>query len=157
MRIPEFVRKKLVSLVNRILLREADMFIGGRDDCYMERWYLIPQNRLFNIYLHCFHRSDDDRALHDHKAHNISIILMGRYDEHLSGGVVKRRTQGGVYFRHATTPHRVALINGRSVLTIFVKLPDYREWGFHCPRGWVHNELFTSNVGKESKVGRGCG
>ena len=36
--------------------------IGGADDPYMLRWYLIPRNRRFNIYLHKFLRDDDDRA-----------------------------------------------------------------------------------------------
>ena len=33
---------------------------------YLSRWHIIPRNRYFNIYLHKFVGSDDDRALHDH-------------------------------------------------------------------------------------------
>jgi hypothetical protein len=45
--------------------RPPDFVIGG-DSPYMLRWWIIPRNKFFNIYLHRFLRSDDDRALHDH-------------------------------------------------------------------------------------------
>lgn len=61
--------------------REPDIYIGGRTNTYMERWYLIPHNRFFNVYLHHFLRSDDDRALHDHPWWNFSWLLKGEYEE----------------------------------------------------------------------------
>lgn len=57
--------------------RAPDFVIGRTGDPYMERWWLIPRNRFFNIYLHRFWRSDDDRALHDHPWVNLSILLKG--------------------------------------------------------------------------------
>lgn len=42
--------------------RNPDFIIGGADP-YMLRWWVIPRNKVFNIYLHRFLRSDDDRAL----------------------------------------------------------------------------------------------
>ncbi len=50
-------------------------------EVYLNRWHLIPKNRWFNIYLHHFLRSDDDRALHDHPWWNASILLTGEYTE----------------------------------------------------------------------------
>lgn len=59
-----------------------DQRIGTNDDPYLDRWFIIKKNRWFNIYLHHFHRSDDDRALHDHPwLFNMSWVLKGGYSE----------------------------------------------------------------------------
>lgn len=64
--------------------RWPDMVIGDNDNPYLLRWYVIPRNRIFNIYLHKFVRSDDDRALHDHPwSWNMSLIIKGIYIEHI--------------------------------------------------------------------------
>ncbi len=44
-----------------IYTRNPDITIGGKDHPYLERWWIIPRNRVFNIYLHQFWRSDDDQ------------------------------------------------------------------------------------------------
>ena len=69
-----------------------DQVIGGRQRPYLLRWFLIPQNRFLNVYLHRFLRSDDDRALHDHPWWNVSLLLEGAYTEHTirAGGVHRR-------------------------------------------------------------------
>lgn len=63
--------------------REPDVIIGELDNPYLFRWFIIPKNRFFNIYLHRFMRSDDDRALHDHPWWSIGMLLSGRYLEHV--------------------------------------------------------------------------
>jgi len=56
--------------------------IGPFRNPYNDRWFVMPKNRWFGVYLHHFQRSDDDRALHDHPwAFNISWLLDGDYDE----------------------------------------------------------------------------
>jgi hypothetical protein len=50
-------------------------------DPYLTRWFII-RTRLIGIFLHRFHRSDEDRALHDHPWTFISIILWRGYWEH---------------------------------------------------------------------------
>lgn len=55
--------------------------IGGADDPYLLRWYIIPRNRWLNVYVHKFLRSDDDRALHDHPWWFVSLVLRGGYLE----------------------------------------------------------------------------
>ena len=64
--------------------RAPDFIIGGAEDAYMLRWWVIPRNRWFNIYLHKILRDDDPRALHDHPWWNISIVLKGGYLEWFS-------------------------------------------------------------------------
>lgn len=135
--------------------RDADIFIGGRDDPYMKRWYVIPRNRFFNIYLHKFERSDDDRALHDHPWKSVSFILKGVYAEHFAGGVIRGAGKGDWIFREATHTHRISVIPNVDVWTLFITGPKVRDWGFLCPQGWVHWKKFTSPT-DSSLVGRGC-
>jgi len=146
----------------RRIFRKPDFVIGDPDDPYLLRWWVIPRNRRFNIYLHCFCRSDDDRALHDHPWRNMSILLSGSYIEHMSGGVQKLRKPWRPWafwrlpVRRAESAHRVELIDGRRVWTLFVTGPVCREWGFHCPQGWRHHKEFISVVPGGNTIGRGC-
>lgn len=149
--------------------RLPDFVIGTN---YMSRWFLVkdhtketsapvPENvkrsRLGNIYLHKVTGSDDDRALHDHPWFNISIILAGSYNEVLKDRTIKR-ARGDVVFRSAKTPHRLEVVGSSPVWSIFITGPKIREWGFHCPKGWVHWKKFTSfnETGDSSNIGRGC-
>lgn len=140
--------------------RAPDFIIGKPDDAYLLRWWLLPRNRLFNIYVHKFLRSDDDRALHDHPWLNASFILRGQYAEHqiLAGGINVRnmRIAGKWRFRlSGKIAHRVELTDG-ACWTLFITGPRYREWGFHCPeRGWVLWTDFTS-PGNTGEIGKGC-
>lgn len=139
--------------------RGPDMIIGGADDPYLLRWYLIPRNKLFNVYLHNFMRSDDDRALHDHPWWNFSFLLCGCYIEHtIAAGGINHRTEyhaGDFKFRRAIAAHRVELNNG-PCWSLFVTGPRIREWGFHCPLlGWVHWKDFTAGPRGEH-IGKGC-
>jgi hypothetical protein len=146
-------------LVERAGVRVPDFVIGGDNDPYLLRWWVIPRNRFFNVYLHLFLRSDDDRALHDHPWANCSILLRGSYTEHeiLAGGVNLRsvRKAGEWRFRlSGRMAHRVELHDG-PCWTLFITGPRYRQWGFHCERtGWVHWKNFTTGDG--AGVGKGC-
>lgn len=140
--------------------RPAHMVIGGHEAPYLLRWYLIPRNPVFNIYVHLFLRSDDDRALHDHPWVNCSILLLGEYVEHqiAQGGInIKTlRKAGDWYIRPSgKIAHRVELNNG-PCWTLFITGPKYRQWGFHCPvQGWVHWKRFTA-TDDPGAVGKGC-
>jgi hypothetical protein len=159
MRIPKRIAARLAQLfVSRIMMRRPpDMVIGGEDDPYLLRWFVIPRNKMFNVYLHEFYRSDDDRALHDHPWVNCSILLEGEYTEHTiaAGGINHRRIlrAGDVVMRGAKSAHRIELHAGRC-MTLFLTGPKLRTWGFHCAQRWVDWRSFTSPDGRE--VGRGC-
>src|SRR5436190_23028421 len=88
--------------------------IGGGDQPYMLRWYLLPRNRWLNLYLHKFLRDDDARALHDHPWWFASLMLKGGYFEITpradgQGNYVIRRRAGSLAFRRSTHRHRVVL------------------------------------------------
>lgn len=140
--------------------RFPDVVIGGHDDPYLLRWFVIPRNPVFNVYLHLFLRSDDDRALHDHPWANCSVLLEGAYTEHTigAGGINHhtRRQAGDWYVRPSgKMAHRIELTDG-PCWTLFITGPRYREWGFHCPdAGWVHWKRFTA-ADDPGAVGKGC-
>lgn len=142
------------------LARPPDFIIGGEADPYLRRWWVIPRNPVFNIYLHHFLRSDDDRALHDHPfAFNASMLLDGNYVEHTisAGGIHHRayRLEGDFKFRWGAAPHRIELVDG-PCWTLFITGPRVREWGFYCvEKGWINWREFTSPK-NSGEIGRGC-
>lgn len=137
--------------------RVPDFIIGGHAQPYLRRWWIIPRNRFFKVYLHQFLRSDDDRALHDHPWVNCSILLAGEYTEEtiLSGGIHKRviRRAGTIKFRPARAAHRIELHAG-PCWTLFITGPIVRQWGFHCPQGWRPWKEFVAD--DPGQIGRGC-
>jgi hypothetical protein len=161
MRIPSFLLRRLDRWAReRVHGRDPDFVIGGLDDPYMLRWWVLPRNRWFNIYLHRILRSDDDRALHDHPWPNASIVVRGRYVEHTiqAGGVhhMTLRGAGDVVGRGPRAAHRLEVLPGDPAMTIFVTGPILRHWGFHCPEaGWRHWKDFVGM--DKGSVGRGCG
>lgn len=147
------------ATINWAMARKPDFIIGGHDAPYLLRWWLIPRNRFFNVYVHLFLRSDDDRAAHDHPWANCSVLLKGEYTEHTiaAGGVHRREIlkAGDWKLRWSgRMAHRVELHNG-TCWTLFITGPVVREWGFHCPKGWVPWREFTDARDKGS-IGRGC-
>jgi hypothetical protein len=151
--------KKVAEFFKRVAdSRPPDFVIGGATDPYMLRWWIIPRNRFFNVYLHWFLRSDDDRALHDHPWVNASILLEGQYTEHTisAGGVHQRKVYraGAVKLRRSVAAYRVELTDG-PCWSLFITGPNIRSWGFHCPNGWRPWKEFVSNKDNGS-IGRGC-
>ena len=114
--------------------RPPDAMIGEEDDPYMLRWHVIPRNRWMNIYLHEFHRSDDDRALHDHPWDFVSLVLYGSYIEMGLRKTRPRRTWS-VGLRIAEHLHRVVVAG--VCRTLVITGPTRREWGFVETTGWV--------------------
>jgi hypothetical protein len=150
----------MLKKITRLFWREPDFIIGGAAKPYMRRWFVIPRNHLFNIYLHNIVRDDDDRALHDHPWWFLSVMLRGSYVEWLSGGNANLRRAPSVAFRRATTSHRVTLPKDWDGLpipcwTLVFTGPRVRSWGFQCPQGWRHWRDFTA--GKDGvEIGKGC-
>lgn len=138
--------------------RPPDFTIWQGEEIYLRRWWVIPRNRYFNIYLHHFMRSDDDRALHDHPWVNVSIVLRGCYFEHVKDHYIPRhRGVGTIVFRRATLAHRVELFQGQPCWSLFITGPVVRKWGFHCPKGWVFWRDFVEELPGGNKAGPGCG
>lgn len=152
-------------LRGRAARRDPDFIVGGPDNPYLLRWWLIPRNRVLNVYLHQFLRDDDDRALHDHPWAWCSLLLSGRYYEHtIAAGGIHRRTErhaGSLRISGPRRAHRIELPEGgagakQPCWTLFITGPRVRLWGFHCPQqGWLDYRRFT-RPGATGETGAGC-
>jgi hypothetical protein len=127
---------------------------------YLERWHVIPKNRLCNIYLHKFSGSDDDRALHCHPWWSVSFLLRGNLSEVYNCDddgyrieAVRQIKRFRPVMRRAKHAHRLELHSGPAY-TLFITGPRVREWGFHCKSGWKHWTKMSTADGKP--IG-GCG
>lgn len=135
------------------MVREPDFVIG---EDYMRRWYIIPRNENLNLYLHEMRRSDND-VMHDHPWDNTSLVIRNGYMEHTPLGSYYR-APGQVIPRKASDAHRLELLGDQSSVSLFMTGPKIREWGFHCPNGWIPWQMFTNNNHSgRSEVGAGCG
>lgn len=157
----------LARLLRRVVAGRTPNFVIGGSAPYMLRWYLVPRNRLINVYLHLLVRDDGDRELHDHRGDNLSLVLEEGYVEHVpldparptAGTRAILRPPGAVVLRRGEDPHRITLLRTPSgelqpALSLFLMLRPHRRWGFHCPGGWVPWEQYLAR--RDSTEG-GCG
>lgn len=115
----------------------------------------LPFVGSFRPMLHHFHRTDDDRELHNHPwARSFSLVLTGSYDEERlydanEGVVINRRVR---WFNTLTDKdfHRVTRLNG-DVFTLFVTGKRVQDWGFYD----VDTDVFTPHREFLDKKGLG--
>ncbi len=145
----------ILNLLVRVLPAPRVIYDREGGTPYLSRWYLIGAKpdedaklkgqvvfretwltRLpFNLYLHRFHRSDDDGALHNHPWRwSLSFILAGGYSEErraTHGDAVERRmvTPWSFNFIRGTDYHRVDLIESDAWSLFFVG-PKVGTWFF---------------------------
>lgn len=158
-----FLCAKMYALMGR---RPADANIGPASDPYMQRWFVIPRNLVFNIYLHKF-RHDDARVLHSHPWSSVSVLLSGSLAEYStktdagaaeeSKHAFRRVRVGDIIFRSAKMFHRIEVRSGHAV-TLFITGPKFKTWHFACPKGLVHWKKFVATRDDNvSAPGAGCG
>ena len=153
------IDKLLLPWALRYMRRSPDVVIQNATGPYLERWYVLPRSarrtdqndssyrtvtgNLIGFYIHRFLQSDEEHAPHDHPRHNASLVLDRGYWEHIKGRRVWR-PPGSIVIRRASTPHRIELETSsglprynQEAISLFITGPRIREWGFHCPKGWV--------------------
>jgi len=124
---------------------------------YLSRWYLVGSprhpdgewpfdqngapregtfwpNKTFGVYLHRFHRGDDELELHNHPWRwAVSLVLAGGYIEERRGPDDKVRIRfvrpGQLNLIRSKDFHRVDLIE-KDAWTLFVVGPKFTGWGF---------------------------
>ena len=146
------------KLQKHIENRPPDFTVG---EDYLRRWWLIPRNKLFNIYYHNFKVSDDSRAHHDHEYISLSFILDGEYVEHL-GDKQYTRSAGDIKARLPKTLHRIEIPEDvHDVWTLFITGPRVRKWGFQVgpivknwlgfktKSGWIDFEEYHRIYGEQ--------
>lgn len=145
------MRRRLLSTLVRCLA--SPRVIVGRDgeSPYLSRWYLFgaPRDNMgqvvesargswrerlpFNVFLHRFHRSDDDGALHSHPwKWSVAFVLVGGYsEERREGDAVVRRevSPGRLNFIAADDYHRIDLLEP-DAWTLFIAGPRAGTWFF---------------------------
>lgn len=143
-------------------MRHPDFYVPD----YLHRWYLIPRNKWFNVYLHQFVGDDDDRASHDHPWWSISFCLKGEMveeiEEHRENETWVSRTHRYIqrfrpYFRKAEHSH-IMRLQSKTAWTLFITGPRRRDWGFWTRRysdgysayvsHWVDHVTFLDENGQ---------
>jgi len=136
--------------------RDPDFTIEDGDKTpYMDRWFVVPRNPAGGVYIHRILRSDKD-VPHDHPWDFTSYVLQGGYTEERPGLPEQWRGPGTMIHRRATDAHRLILSPGEIAITVCFLGPWQRDWGFHCPKGWVDWRTFCDGE-DHGRVGRGCG
>jgi hypothetical protein len=155
------IRRRLLALVSSWLPRRD--IIDDAGTLYLSRFLVLGDMMArrvpFTVYLHRFHRPDEDRALHNHPwPWAVSLILTGGYAEHRRpeqfyahspdgkhtmrvsmGNLTQARwlRAGSLNFLRGDTFHRVAELDGET-WTLFVVGRKKQPWGFDVPgRGFV--------------------
>lgn len=131
---------------------------------YLSRWYLlrrrppdhedlkgqavqddVGRSRRFDLYLHQFHRSDDDLTLHNHPwSWALSFVLCGGYSEERRVGddVVRRKVWPFTFnFIRGEDYHRVDLFR-QDAWTLFLVGPKVTTWYFWDRVRKVRSEWF---------------
>ena len=108
-------------------------------EVYLQRLRIVSC-RWFGLYIHWFHASDDD-CLHDHPWPFLTLILKGGYWEHTIGdtgnNVRHWHPPLAVRFRPARWLHRVEVDPACRPVTMVLRGPRIRRWGFKTVGGWV--------------------
>ncbi len=131
---------------------------GGR--LYLQRWYLTPRIPFFGVrfFLHHILRSDDDAAGHDHPWPFRSLILWGKYIEHVYRPdpyrtrnmffpltFERHATPGTILNNPAEHTHKIEIV--RPVWSLVMAGAGERDWGFWVmdgtgPDRWVQWEEY---------------
>lgn len=136
--------------------RPPDMVIfRGPNEHYIERWFILPRNRWFNVYLHKI-LLDDYLTPHDHPWWNVSVPFSPYWEfQHKVVEVIKTNSVHYKYsskcylrmpyrpvFRKATSIHRIAVQNTVRgyAWSLFITGPQRRIWGFWTRHGFVSHE-----------------
>lgn len=144
--IVRFLHERAEALSQRrapeFVLRYGKDRVAGEGQVYLRRWWLIPRNRFFNVYLHNM-LGDDEDPLHDHMYASLSLVLCDGLVEHRiddpSKSMVRHQRvlrEGQIVYRSSRMAHR--LVVRSPAWTVFVTGPRIKEWGFWCPKGWKH-------------------
>lgn len=149
----------MLKLLDKLMVKlDRKRLVYDRVDgeLYLTRYYLFLKERTkcpFNIFLHRFHKSDDN-VFHDHPWSYATLILKGGYNEWLPqfdqqgrkiGEISVWRGPGHFRICSANSFHRIELDPGITAWTLFMPGPKQREWGFLVKNVWVQWEQYLQN------------
>jgi hypothetical protein len=131
-------------VLTRHVLRQLQFWRWELIDRHAGELYLrrlrVVACQWFGLYIHWFHASDDD-CLHDHPWSFLTVMLWGGYWEYTPGpnnAVVKRwHPPLSIRVRPAHWLHRIEIDPVRKPVTLVLRGPRVRGWGFQTSEGWV--------------------
>jgi hypothetical protein len=140
--------QKLLKLVSKVL--PAREIKDGDGALYLTRFRVLGAMQArhpwfpISVYLHRFHRPDNDRELHNHPwPWAVSLILSGGYLEqrfakpHSGLGHLRWLRAGSLNVLTADTFHRILELDGEP-WTLFVVARKVQPWGYYITgRGFV--------------------
>ena len=124
-------------------------------ELYLTRYYLFLKERTkcpFNIFLHKFHKSDDE-VFHNHPWPFATLILKGGYWEwqpqldnqgRKMGEIARWCGAGSFRTAGANTYHRIELDPDIQCWTLFIPGIKQRDWGFLVKNKWVQWEQYLA-------------
>jgi hypothetical protein len=140
----EWLLKKLVTRLPFRTITSPD----GRP--YLTRWYVWPKGPRtaedavtptapFAVFIHFFHRSDEDRELHNHPwDKSVALILKGGYHEEREDGFRTFRP-GDINVISKDDYHRVELLYPKKgSWSLFIAGKNVGSWGFKDERTGRH-------------------
>jgi hypothetical protein len=134
--------------------------IGRNLDIYLTRWRLWggKTDGRCRVFLHHFHRGDEDEVPHNHPWAYWSLILWGGYFEatpcRLGREILIWFGPLSFLSRAASWAHRVVLPPGRKCWTLVWTGKKTQSWGFLCKQGWRH---WKEHERATQLTGTGCG
>lgn len=126
-----FIRK--FFLIKEIVSKEGEIHF---------RRYRLLATPWFNLYLHNIRRSDEDRHMHDHPWHFLSLIISGSYGEtYRTYPFFDAETHvwydtGMVIMHDARDVHKITL-RTPEVWTLVLTSGRERVWGYRTKSGWI--------------------
>lgn len=144
--------KFLLKKCNAVMAsRDPDLQIVRGEETYLGRWYAIPRNHFFNVYIHEIIGDDEDDP-HDHPWFSLSLCLEGALIEETYSFEKKNKisdilwysfstkmvSAGDLRFRTPWMIHRLllpGLDSYEKAVTLFITGPNLRTWGFWCWKG----------------------
>ncbi len=133
----------IVKLLKRLVVRFPSRTITNpAGDPYLTRWYVWPgkprkdaeengPDAPFAVFIHFFHRSDDDREQHNHPWDvSAALVLAGGYHEE-RGDHSRILKPGSVNVIRNGDYHRVELLDPKAgSWSLFVAGRNIGSWGF---------------------------
>lgn len=147
---------------------------GKANGLYMQRDWLIPKSPdKPAARIHKLHRSDLDRAAHNHPWNNVSVLLSGSYYElvpafngvedlsivpdalrsqcnNVEPLIAIHRKAGDVICRTPAMRHKLLVLQEDLPSSLFLTAKKSDEWGFTTERGWVHHTLYVDDLMQEN-------
>lgn len=160
----------MIEALLNLLFKRIDIKREDSPNVYLRRWFIWPRNpkddeRCRRLYLHKFHRGDEDEWLHSHPWSYVTFILFGGYWERsFSPAWLRERARTGVWDngldpyidkwynpgtlmrRGSNWAHQVRLPAGKIAWTIVLTGIKERSWGFITRDGLCNHKNYRGGV-----------